>query len=189
MSSPWLWILLGYFAGALPFGVWICALRGLDPRQKGSGNIGATNVTRTAGLFFGGLTFLLDAAKAALPAAYALQKGGLDAAAIAGFAAVVGHCFPLWLKFKGGKGISSALGAFAVLDMRIALAGAALWLVIRAMGKTPGHSSLCLCAEFALGPLFLTESLQLRALGLALGLLCALRHKSHWPRKFKGSPK
>lgn len=110
-------LIASYLLGAIPFGLLLGKRAGIDVRAAGSGNIGATNVARTAGKKLGLLTLALDAAKGAAPplvARYALGLGP-DAAVYAGLAAVVGHVFPVYLKFRGGKGVATAAGMFAAV--------------------------------------------------------------------------
>src|SRR6516165_8747597 len=123
-ASPVL-VFVAYLLGSIPFGLILTKLfGGKDVRQHGSGNIGATNVSRVAGPLAGALTLLLDAAKgaAAVWVAGRFTEGNAAAMILAGLAALLGHCFPLWLKFKGGKGVATALGVFLVLCTAAALA-------------------------------------------------------------------
>src|SRR5690606_4246297 len=114
----WLLALLGYLSGSIPFGLLIARwARGVDVRQVGSGNIGATNVVRAAGKGLGLLVLALDALKGALPVWLTLRlipDGWVPACVVAGFA-VVGHIFPVWLKLRGGKGVATAAGVLGVL--------------------------------------------------------------------------
>src|SRR5258706_8084866 len=109
-------LVASYLAGSIPTGVLLGRLRGIDPRAHGSGNIGATNVARTLGKGLGVLTLVIDCAKGAGPV---LVTRALDLpaewVAAAGGAAVLGHVFPVWLRFKGGKGVATALGVFLSL--------------------------------------------------------------------------
>ncbi|MFL6208049.1 MAG: glycerol-3-phosphate 1-O-acyltransferase PlsY [Pyrinomonadaceae bacterium] len=119
--SPALVIALAYLLGSIPFGYLIVRLRGRgDVRQTGSGGTGATNVTRSAGRWAGLLTLALDALKGTLAIVLArsllADSPGINwTIAAAGVAAIVGHCFPVWLKFRGGKGVATGLGVFLVL--------------------------------------------------------------------------
>lgn len=107
-------VLFAYFLGAIPFGYLIAKMKsGEDIRKKGSGNIGATNVLRTQGAFYGIVTLFLDAIKAALPVLLARHFSDITwLPALAGGTAVIGHCYPVYIGFKGGKGAASGFGAF-----------------------------------------------------------------------------
>jgi glycerol-3-phosphate acyltransferase PlsY len=138
-------VLLGYLAGSIPFGVLLTRwLRGVDVRQGGSGNIGATNVTRVAGKKLGAVVLLLDALKGALPVGLALWllPELPRAHALVGLAAVLGHVFPVWLKLRGGKGVATALGVLLVLVPAAALAGAATYALVIAAWRVSSIGSL-----------------------------------------------
>ena len=138
-------VLLGYLAGSIPFGVLLTRwLRGVDVRQGGSGNIGATNVTRVAGQKVGALVLLLDALKGALPVGLALWllPGQPRVHALVGLAAFLGHVFPVWLKLRGGKGVATALGVLGVLVPTAALAGAAIYIGVVAAWRVSSVGSL-----------------------------------------------
>jgi acyl phosphate:glycerol-3-phosphate acyltransferase len=138
-------VLLGYLCGSVPFGVVLTrALKGVDVRGQGSGNIGATNVTRVAGKRLGALVLLLDAAKGALPtlAAKLLLPGDPRVHAAVGLAAFLGHVFPIWLRLRGGKGVATALGVLCVLVPWAALAGLATYVVLFVLLRTSSISSL-----------------------------------------------
>ncbi len=109
-------VLIGYLAGSVPFAFLLARSAGVDVRTAGSGNVGAANVLRTAGAGPGALVLLLDVAKgaAAVLLAYAVA-GGASVAALSGAAAIVGHIYPVWLRFHGGKGVAVAAGVFSVL--------------------------------------------------------------------------
>jgi acyl phosphate:glycerol-3-phosphate acyltransferase len=139
-------IVLGYLAGSIPFGVLLTRLfRGVDVRGQGSGNIGATNVARVAGARVGVAVLLLDALKGALPvvAALALLPGEVLVPAAVGLSAFLGHVFPVWLRFKGGKGVATALGVLMVLVPWAALAGALTYAVLFALFRVSSIGSLC----------------------------------------------
>ena len=107
----------GYLLGSLPFGLLLTRIAGLgDIRSIGSGNIGATNVLRTGRKGLAAATLLLDAAKGAVAVLIAQRLGGPDAALMAGLGAVLGHMFPVWLKFRGGKGMATVLGVLLTLS-------------------------------------------------------------------------
>jgi len=132
-SSPLLlmiWLMLGYLIGSVPFGVLVAKGFNLgDLRNIGSGNIGATNVLRTGNKGAAALTLLLDGAKGAVAVLLARSLVGEDAAQIAALGAFLGHCFPIWLNFKGGKGVATFIGIMLALNLTSGLAICAAWLV------------------------------------------------------------
>lgn len=125
----WIAAAIGYALGAIPFGLLLTRLVGIDIRQVGSGNIGTTNVLRTGNKGLAAATLLLDAGKGAAAVLIGRHLGGEMAAIMAGVAAFIGHCFPVWLRFRGGKGVATILGitvAAAPIAGAIALA---VWLL------------------------------------------------------------
>jgi len=125
-----LWALAGYLSGSVPYGLLLTRLSGLgDIRRIGSGNIGATNVLRSGRRGLAAATLLLDALKGALPVLAAGHFGGPDAAAVAAIAAFAGHIFPVWLGFRGGKGVATYLGGLIGLSPPVALVFAAVWAI------------------------------------------------------------
>ncbi|MDF1563988.1 MAG: glycerol-3-phosphate 1-O-acyltransferase PlsY [Deltaproteobacteria bacterium] len=142
-------VVLAYLMGSVPFGLLIArTFAKVDVREQGSGNIGATNVARTVGKGLGALTLLLDATKGLVPVlvASALVEGRTAQPtlwiAITGLAAFLGHCFPLYLKFKGGKGVATALGVFLGTAPLAALAGAAVWGMVYGVFRISSIGSL-----------------------------------------------
>ncbi|MFL5352719.1 glycerol-3-phosphate 1-O-acyltransferase PlsY [Archangium sp.] len=138
-------LLLGYLAGSVPFGVLLTRwLRGVDVRQSGSGNIGATNVTRVAGKKLGAVVLLLDALKGALAVALAqwLMPEAPRVHAAVGLAAFLGHVYPVWLKLHGGKGVATALGVLGVLAPLAALGGALVYAGLVAAWRVSSIGSL-----------------------------------------------
>jgi len=130
-------LVAGYLLGSIPFGLILTRAFGAgDLRQIGSGNIGATNVLRTGRKGLAAATLLLDAAKGATAVCVARWWFGLpELTALAGLAALVGHCFPVWLGFRGGKGVATMLGVSFALDWRIGLASALVWLAMARLTK------------------------------------------------------
>ncbi len=121
-------LVLAYLLGAVPFGLIVAGLHAdVDPRELGSGNTGATNVLRTAGPVLGGVSLALDLLKGVAAAAMGYSLGGANLAALAGAAAVVGHCWSIFLAFRGGKGVATACGVLLVLTPWATLAGAVAW--------------------------------------------------------------
>ena len=155
-AIPYEWLLLvagSYLLGSIPFGLLLAKLFGAgDVRRVGSGNIGATNVARAAGILPGVLTLLLDAAKGAFPVWTASRVTQESAAwmMLAGVAAFLGHCFPLWLKFKGGKGVATAAGVFLMLSPAALLGAAILFLLVAAYWRYISLASISAAAAMPL---------------------------------------
>ena len=128
-------LLLGYALGSVPFGLLLAKAAGKgDIREVGSGNIGATNVLRTGSKWLAAAVLLLDAGNGFAAVWLAIHFWG-DFAGGAGLGAVLGHCFPVWLKFKGGKGVATAFGACLGFGWPFGLAYAAVWLVVLALTR------------------------------------------------------
>ena len=134
---------MGYLLGSVPFGLLLTRLFGLgDIRQIGSGNIGATNVLRTGRKGIAAATLLLDAAKGTLAVLVARSLGGDSAAAVAGVAAFLGHVAPVWLNFRGGKGVATFMGVLVGLCWPAGLTFAAAWLAMAAAFRISSLSAL-----------------------------------------------
>jgi glycerol-3-phosphate acyltransferase PlsY len=133
----------GYLIGSIPFGILISRAMGLgNLRDIGSGNIGATNVLRTGSKPAAAATLILDGAKGAVAALLARAMAGEDAAQIAGLMAIIGHCYPVWLKFKGGKGVATVLGLLLALSFPVGLACCATWLAMAALKRISSLAAL-----------------------------------------------
>ncbi|WP_085865400.1 glycerol-3-phosphate 1-O-acyltransferase PlsY [Pseudooctadecabacter jejudonensis] len=138
-----LWALIGYLIGSVPSGVIIAKLMGLgNLRDIGSGNIGATNVLRTGSKKAAALTLALDAGKGLAAVGLALAFVGPDAGQVAGFMALIGHCFPVWLGFRGGKGVATFYGVLFGLVWPIGLIAAIAWLATAAISRLSSLSAL-----------------------------------------------
>ncbi len=178
-------LILAYFLGSIPFGLIVTKVfnKG-DIRKVGSGNIGATNVMRVGGLRLAGLTWILDMLKAIIAVLIGRYVGGEGFAAWCGFVAIVGHCFPVWLKFHGGKGISSLFGVLLAMNPVLFIVEGIEWLLV-ALGL--GYSSAGALVVFTLMPIFgfIIE----RSVGfafLAIAILCFVRHRENILRLFSG---
>ncbi|MEW5765917.1 MAG: glycerol-3-phosphate 1-O-acyltransferase PlsY [Acidobacteriota bacterium] len=189
------WILLVcYLAGSIPFGLLLTRWRGGgDIRTMGSGNIGATNVLRTQGKVLGALTLVLDFAKAAL-SVWAGSRWGTApfVAAAAGAAAVVGHCFPVYLRFKGGKGIASGLGTFLFVAPAATFAAFAVFVAEILLLRYVSLGSVLACLTFSATILGLHHLLGWYPagsawIGAATGLLLITRHHANLRRLLKGT--
>lgn len=136
-------VVLGYLLGSIPFGLILTRMAGLgDIRSIGSGNIGATNVLRTGNKKLAAATLLLDALKAMAAALAGYYIAGPEAGLLAGFAAFLGHLFPVWLGFKGGKGVATYLGVLLGVAPLWVLVFAAVWLVVALISKYSSLSAL-----------------------------------------------
>ena len=168
-------LVLGYLLGSIPMGVLITRISGHgDLRSVGSGNIGATNVMRVGGLRLAGLVWLLDMAKAILAVLIGYAIGTDSFAAWCGFAAVFGHCFPVWLKFHGGKGVSCLFGVMLALQPMMFVFCGLEWLVVALLS---GYSSLGALIVFLVAPVLgFAIGLQTGFAMLGICLLCLLRH-------------
>ena len=179
-------LLLGYALGSIPFGLILTRVFGAgDLRTIGSGSIGATNVLRTGRKGLAAGTLLLDASKGALAVWLTAQWWPL-AAPIAAFGAIVGHCFPVWLQFKGGKGVATALGIALALAWPVALVCALVWLVVFAVSRI---SSLGGITATVAGPLA-AWALNYPELILALSGIAAVvvwRHRANIVRLRAGT--
>lgn len=181
-------LVLGYIFGSIPFGIILTRLAGgPDLRTIGSGNIGATNVLRTGNKKLAALTLLGDMLKgtaAVLLAGWLL--GGKSAALAAGLGAFLGHLFPVWLRFKGGKGVATFLGILIGLKWSIALIFAALWLSIAYLSK---YSSLSALIASLLTPLLLwfwVRDVQTAGLMAILAVLLWFMHRENIARLLSG---
>ena len=180
------WAIAGYLLGAIPFGIVTARVLGLgDLRQIGSGNIGATNVLRTGSKLGAALTLIGDAGKAGAAVLLARALAAEDAAQIAGFAAFLGHCYPIWLKFKGGKGVATFFGLLFALAWPIGVAAGATWLVAAAIFR---FSSLAALLTAVMTPLWiiLMGFNSLFLLSLCLTGVIYWRHRENIIRLIRG---
>ncbi len=179
--------LLGYLLGSIPFGVIVTRLMGLgDLRRIGSGNIGATNVLRTGNKGAALATLLLDGGKGAAAVLIARAFGSEDAAQIAGLFAFLGHLFPVWLGFRGGKGVATFLGTLLALAWPVGLAACATWAATAAATRISSLSALISAATAALWAVLLGQT-RIVALILVLAALVLLRHHANIRRLLAGT--
>lgn len=188
MALPYLLaaLVFGYLLGSIPFGLIITRVAGLgDVRKIGSGNIGATNVLRTGNKALAALTLMLDALKGTAAVLIAGMYG-MEAALAAGLGAFLGHLFPVWLRFKGGKGVATYLGVLIALAWQGALVFAAAWL---AVAFTLRYSSLAALVAAVAVPvvLFLLGAMQVAWLFVAMSLIVFVTHRANIQRLLAGT--
>ena len=178
---------LGYLLGSIPFGIVMARAFGLgDLRKIGSGNIGATNVLRTGNKLAAFLTLVLDAGKGGIAVLLARWALAEDAAQLAGAAAFLGHLFPVWLGFKGGKGMATFLGTLLALSFPVGLAACGLWLITAAVTRI---SSLSALVAAVLSPVaaWVLGRPDLLMLSVLLALIILERHKANIGRLLAGT--
>jgi len=175
-------VLLSFLLGSIPFGVLLARARGIDLKKVGSGNIGATNAARALGKKAGILVLLLDTGKAWLPTAAALRLFDPEVAAAIGFAAFLGHIWSPWLKFKGGKGVACALGAFLALSPVCAGLAAAVCLVTVLLTRIGSLGSLLGTAAIVPALWWRGEPRAYVILGAAMFVLIVWRHRENIQR-------
>lgn len=181
-------ILLGYLAGSVPFAFLLARLKGIDVRIAGSGNVGAANVLRTTGPWRGVIVMSLDVAKGISAVAIAhMLAGGTALSALTGAAAIVGHVYPVWLRFHGGKGVAVAAGVFTVLSPGATAMAAGLFLVIVWLTRYVSLASIA--ATLALPPAAWLVGSPLSVVLVAAGtsVLILFRHRANWSRLRRGT--
>lgn len=178
------WVIVSYLLAAIPVGVLLGRLKGIDIRTVGSGNIGATNAIRALGPRLGSLVLMLDVAKAALPVILARQGFALGPehhvgiAAVA-MAAVLGHIFPVYLGFRGGKGVACGLGVFLAIDPPVALAALIIYVQTLVLTRTSALGSLTAVTSLTLTVWLADRAPPYQLLSLGVALVIWLRHASN----------
>jgi acyl phosphate:glycerol-3-phosphate acyltransferase len=189
-QTPALVMVLGYILGSIPFGILLTRMAGAgDLRAIGSGNIGATNVLRTGRKGLAAATLLLDMAKGALAVWIGwrlMGEGVLDnGGAMAGVMAFIGHCYPLWLRFAGGKGVATMMGVLSALSWPVGLTYALVWISMLAITRisSVGGLSAALSAPIAA---YYFDNIPLIPAILAMSLIVVWRHRANIGRLFRG---
>tara|TARA_R110002124_G_scaffold9429_10_gene48426 strand:- start:32187 stop:32822 length:636 start_codon:yes stop_codon:yes gene_type:complete len=176
----------GYLLGSVPFGLVFTRMAGLgDIRTMGSGNIGATNVLRTGRKGLALATLICDCGKGAAAALAAAHLWGAEAGMIAGFAGVVGHNFPVWLRFKGGKGVATTLGVLLAVNIMVGLAACATWLLVAGIFR---YSSLAALGALAAAPAYAywIDGTSMAWMAGGLAVLAVIRHRANIQRLIAG---
>ncbi|MAS87447.1 MAG: acyl-phosphate glycerol 3-phosphate acyltransferase [Micavibrio sp.] len=178
-------LLGGYLLGAMPFGLILCYIFGYgDIRKIGSGNIGATNVLRTGNKFLALITLILDSSKGAIAVLIGWQFGPAFAFGAA-LGSVLGHNFPIWLKFKGGKGVATTLGVLLALSWPVGLAACVTWFVVALIFRMSSLAALIALAAAPFYTLYIGEPKQVYLVAL-LTVIAWLRHHQNIRRILKG---
>jgi acyl phosphate:glycerol-3-phosphate acyltransferase len=193
LGGPGYWVpfiiglVVAYLIGSIPFGLIVTRLAGAgDVRQIGSGNIGATNVLRTGRKGLALATLALDILKGALPVWLAYRYLGPDMAVVAGLGAVLGHCFPAWLKFKGGKGVATAAGVVIVLTPMVAVIAISVFVLVVLATRYVSLGSIV--GTIAAAPAaYLLGNVQAAELYLVLALIIVLKHAGNIRRLAQGN--
>jgi len=182
-----LWIPASYLAGSIPVGILLAKMRGTDPRKVGSGNIGATNVMRAAGKTIGILTLAGDILKGLIPTALALyfRQPSLVVAAI-GFAAFIGHLFPVFLKFRGGKGVATAVGVYLAVSPLAIMINVVIFVLVLLKWRYVSLGSLVGTSLIPLAFLVLKEPCEYIYLSLVVGVFIFIKHKDNIRRLLEG---
>jgi len=188
LSQCLIYLAAGYLCGSIPFGFLVGKFSGLgDIRKTGSGNIGATNMLRTGGKKRAALTLFLDGGKAAPPIILA-SSVCFTLGALAFLGAVLGHMFPVWLKFKGGKGVATTLGGFLALQFPLGALLCGIWLTTAVLFR---YSSLSALIAVGTAPLLLyalrpDAGIQTLSIAGVIAILVFIRHHSNIRRLLKG---
>jgi len=191
MNPQWLGVIslcfgLGYLSGSIPFGMLIARVFGLgNLRDIGSGNIGATNVLRTGSKPAAAATLLLDALKGTIPVVAALHLIGTDAAIAAGFGAFIGHILPIWLKFKGGKGVATYVGVLLGFGWKFLAVFAFIWLTLAISLRYSSLAALIASVAVPAYALY-TGNIKLALALFAMTIIVYLTHRENITRLFKG---
>ena len=180
-------ILLGYLFGSIPFGLVLSYMAGYgDIRKIGSGNIGATNVLRTGNKPLAFVTLVLDSGKGAIAALTAMYLINDQAAIFAGLAAIIGHMFPVWLKFKGGKGVATTLGTLLAAVPTVGVFACLTWLVMALIFRISSLSALVAVALSPSAAHFIYGDAQVSGVCGIIALLVWVKHRANIQRLIKG---
>ncbi len=184
-----IWVTIGYFIGSMPFGLLLTRAAGLgDIRNLGSGNIGATNVLRTGNKALAACTLLFDGGKGLLAVWLARHFGNGEPVlpALVGLAAFIGHIFPLWLKFKGGKGVATFIGVLIGLHWQLAFIFGVVWVVMALVWRMSSLAALVATIAALVGSFYVLEHGQIIIVAV-ISIFIFVRHRSNIRRLYSGT--
>ena len=190
--NEYLFLPLAYLIGSIPFGVFVAKLGGIkDITKQGSGNIGATNILRVGGKKLGALTFILDFLKGLVPITIYIYLYGLTIFTLYGAVlCVIGHIFPIFNKFKGGKGVATSLGVIMAINPQVCLIMLALWVLLFLITKISSASALFI---FAMMPFVIlvinSQNKEFMIFGIVLSIIIYLSHTANIKRLLNGTEK
>jgi glycerol-3-phosphate acyltransferase PlsY len=187
MSDAVIAVMIGYLLGSLPFAYWAGRLKGIDLRKVGSGNIGGTNAVRMLGARYGVPVILLDIGKGVAAVLIARQLGSVTVEVLAAVAAVLGHAFPIFLRFRGGKAVAVGAGAMLALVPEIGLMVTAIWFIVAATTRYASLASLATAVAFPTLTFVFGEPWPVRIFALMGGLFVIWRHRSNIARLRAGT--
>ncbi len=187
MVEKLFYLLMTYLVAGIPFGyIFVKIFKGIDVRTVGSGNIGATNVYRAGGAGVAALTGIFDILKGFLPTFYAIKLYGTDFGAITAVVAIIGHSFTVYMKFKGGKGVATTVGAFLGISPVGVLIGIATWLIVLFITRIVAVASLTAVTVGGIYIFATTSSVLLKVIIVLAVAIIFIRHKSNIKRLIRG---
>jgi glycerol-3-phosphate acyltransferase PlsY len=178
VGSNFLFIAIGYLLGSIPFGLLLTRAIGVDIRKVGSGNIGTTNVLRTGNKGLAAATLLLDAGKGAAAVLIGQHFGGVETGMLAGMAAFIGHCFPVWLGFKGGKGVATLLGVTLAAVPLAGVAALIAWVLGAVVTRFSSVGGMICAVTAPVAAWFLGAEHSAIALAVLAVILIAKHHEN-----------
>ncbi len=181
-------ILFSYLLGSVLFGEIIAKLKGVNLRKVGSGNVGATNVSRALGKKYGAVVFFLDMLKGLIPTALAVKIYGYDSwiTVFTGIASVLGHMFPIFFNFKGGKGVATSFGVLVALSPLVAFVSILVWLVVLYLTRYVSLSSLVASFSAFIYLLILDYPAKIIVMAFLIFLLILYKHRENIERLIQG---
>lgn len=187
MTQYIVYTVISYLVGSIPIGLILSKIKGKDPRMVGSGNIGATNVMRTAGKALGIITLIGDAAKGFIPVSIALFTGQQESLiAVVGLATFIGHLYPLYLRFKGGKGVATALGVYIAVSPLSVLISIIVFVLALVKWRYVSLGSLIGTGVMPISLMIFKLPNEYILLSLIIGFFIFIRHKDNIKRLLKG---